>query len=488
MCVDAATPQLITWQDLSYFSESTKRYSSQRLDLMNKDLNKFENIQKRKIQKSQKKNKSILNEFSPSPLPPSQRETSFEPLPQNKSTDSDPELEGIDVFLSTLDFGFVIDGDIRSTPRFYFDMLFPLSQSADKTETLFTQNRISAEGDGELTVNTGIGYRQLFFDNNLLAGINSFFDYRTNSHYRTGFGLELETKSLEANANYYNSFSGRRLKKKTFFKNEYEQAVDGFDLELGGAVPYLPWLKLFGGFTRYDFKHSNDIKTWKQRAEITASDYFIISLEAFDHKVEDTEMRLDTRIKFNFNTFNPKDFVEGFKSSDVAYPQADLRDRTLKRVERNYKVVLEKSSDTKNVLGNLSNIQLITRFPGTTCNSCLDVNSNGLVEAGDGFEIDFVLTNLGTETSSGISYSNATVSTGWSFVHNTFSSLADAPPGGTTRTNDVDDLDLDIPAGIANGTSFTITLNVTADGQSATISFGPFTVGSIADDQVFNIF
>ena len=92
-----------------------------------------------------------------------------------------------------------------------------------------------------------------------------------------------------------------------------------------------------------------------------------------------------------------------------------------------------------------------------------DVNNDGLLQAGEGTEIDFKLENTSTSTAQNVSFSNATISTGWSFAYNTSSNLGNVLPGTTVITNMGSDMDLNIPAG-TNGTQFNISLDFTSDG------------------------
>ena len=62
-------------------------------------------------------------------------------------------------------------------PRVYFETVQPLYQSFDKVDTIFTHDRISIQEERG-TYSAGIGYRRLLFDDNLMAGINTFFDYQ----------------------------------------------------------------------------------------------------------------------------------------------------------------------------------------------------------------------------------------------------------------------------------------------------------------------
>jgi flagellin len=136
-------------------------------------------------------------------------------------------------------------------------------------------------------------------------------------------------------------------------------------------------------------------------------------------------------------------------------------------------------------VGNLSDISLIIRFePQYDTNG--DLNANGILEAGEGTEIDFKLSNSGASPATGISFSNATISTGWGFDFNTGAHLGDVAPGDSVMTDSGTDLDLNLPAG-SDGTQFSISLDVTSDGVTKPMTFGPLTVGSITNGQALSI-
>lgn len=56
----------------------------------------------------------------------------------------------------------------------------------------------------------------------------------------------------------------------------------------------------------------------------------------------------------------------------------------------------------------------------------------------------------------------------------------------TVVTNTGTDLDFNIPGVTADGTSFNITLNVTADGDTTSVTFGPFIVGGPGTGNITN--
>jgi hypothetical protein len=385
--------------------------------------------------------------------------------------------------------GMIYDNSVDKAPRMYVETVLPLMQSEDKVDTFFTHDRVTSDSAFNFYLSGGLGYRRLLLNNNLMLGANTFFDYQTDqNHYRTGMGLEVKTKTLEANGNFYFGLSERRHVSDSRRLDIYEKAADGFDAEVGGPVPFVPWIKIFEGYQRYFYDFAKDEGSLKQRAQISLSKFLTLNAQRYKAYDGENNYTLDARFSMAFDSFDMKDLSDALKLSPQPFARVDLTEHTLDRVERNFNIVLEKTLNPKAaILGNLDNIQLVVRFPGINCSGCLDNNSDGFVQATDGFEIDFLLSNFTSLDSSGITYSNATVSTGWTFVHNTSANLPDAPSGASTRTDDATDLDLDIPAGVPDGTQFTITMDVTADGESATVTFGPFTVGSIFHGQIIDL-
>jgi len=386
-------------------------------------------------------------------------------------------------FFRNFDYGFTVESG--SEPRYYVETVLPLYQSDDQAHTVFTHDRISLESAKDGTFSAGVGYRRLTLEDPIILGVNGFFDYQQqNSHYRGGLGFEIINDVYESRFNYYKALSPER-----YVDDHGERAVDGFDIELGAPLFGLSWLKLFGGYYSYDYDHSDDPNGWKARSEFKPFSFLTMNFETLDGYEGDRQYRLDGRFSFSFDSLDPKDVTAFLKKEDEPEPEVDLRDRLLDRVERDFHVRVEKWNDRSlPVVGNLNNVQMVVRFPGVNCGGgCLDNNSNGVAGAGDGFEIDFLLTNLTSQPATNVSYTNAAVSTSWIFGFNTSGILADAPAGGTTRTDDVEDLDLDIPLGTPDGTQFNITVDFSSDGQTTSLTFGPFTVGSITHNQVIDL-
>jgi hypothetical protein len=223
----------------------------------------------------------------------------------------------------------------------YIETVQPLYQDFDKSNTVFTHGRMTFQ-DERGTYSLGFGYRRLLSEE-LLAGANTFFDFQDlNKHYRAGFGLEAIGKKLEGRLNTYFGLSPTRKIWETATAAQYEKVVDGFDMELGGPIPYLPWLKLFGSYYYYDFKKFSDMDGWKIRGEIKPVECLTVNLEVYDDNKGDTEYRVDGRINLAFNDFTLGSLLSAFKLAREPYPEVDLRERTLDRVERNFNIQVEK--------------------------------------------------------------------------------------------------------------------------------------------------
>lgn len=261
-------------------------------------------------------------------------------LTKEENTDIPPLYSNPD-WLKRTTVGAIIESDQKL--RYYIETVQPFYQSAGKKDTVFTHIRIS-EQDAYGTYSAGVGYRRLLFNNNLMAGINTFFDYQDpNQHYQQGVGLEAIGTFAELRANGYFGLSPAR---KVAEPGTYEQARDGFDVEFGVPVPYLPWMKVFGSCYWYDFKKGPDMEGWRSRAEIKPLSFMTLNLETYDDNKGPQEWRADVRVTLWVESFAPKDIFAALASSfKTVLPEVDMRERTLDRVERQFKVVVEKWSD-----------------------------------------------------------------------------------------------------------------------------------------------
>lgn len=127
----------------------------------------------------------------------------------------------------------------------YADVLLPLR---DKDEWLFFTQLGGRNHDDRWTGNAGLGMR--FFDDDIMYGINAFYDYDfTGKHRRLGLGTELARDFLKLSVNGYLRLGGWRGSHDVSDYNE--RAANGYDARLEGWLPFHPNLGASLTYERY---------------------------------------------------------------------------------------------------------------------------------------------------------------------------------------------------------------------------------------------
>jgi len=178
-------------------------------------------------------------------------------------------------YVNNWEFGGNWDED--EGPSYFADLIFPLWEPESEDRVFFFEPR-SSFSNKEFLLNLGTGYRQLVKDGEWMLGFNTFYDYETEySHYRVGWGVEALSSYAEFRSNYYLGLSQERLVEETVGAVIFEEAIDGFDIEIGAPVPHYSRLKLFGGANWYNLKKT-DINRygWTLRAEYKPIQYIVI--------------------------------------------------------------------------------------------------------------------------------------------------------------------------------------------------------------------
>jgi len=150
----------------------------------------------------------------------------------------------LEKYFPTVELSFDSQGGSKPTSGIL--VVAPLSDENDIKNTVFTQLSAFYQ-DNRTTLNAGLGYRRLAFDNTLMLGINAFYDHEfPYDHGRTSIGFEARTTVGEINANKYWATTDNKVGKGGLT----ERALDGYDIEAGLPLPYMNWATLF-------VKHSN---------------------------------------------------------------------------------------------------------------------------------------------------------------------------------------------------------------------------------------
>lgn len=218
----------------------------------------------------------------------------------------------------------------------------PLYQDVDKQNTVFVQMsqlRYSMIDKYRDTTNVGLGYRRLLLDNQMLVGINTFFDYEwTYGHERASVGGELKYAMFDFNANLYRRLSG--YKTIDAAAGTSEQAMNGFDLELRSQVPFLPWMRVGARYYRWESDLSDDTRGWQYSADADITQN--LSIEAGWKK--DNFNNAEGYAKFVFRLARTDRPVMASNKivSDQMFERRDMSNYTLDKVRRENKIIVER--------------------------------------------------------------------------------------------------------------------------------------------------
>src|SRR6185503_19511649 len=216
----------------------------------------------------------------------------------------------------------------------------------------------------------------------------------------------------------------------------FEKAADGMDFEVGTQFPGAPIAKIFAGYQWYQMEHSEDLQGWTARLQLKPVKFFTVNAKAIDENEGERIYRLDGAVNFDFSSFALED-IKLDLAGESPEKQPDLRERLLDRVEREFNIRLEKWLVPEEIPppsplpppGPDFRLLLEVRFPGVQCGDCDDLNSNGVVDPDEGWELDIVVEYLSIDgTLTGISATQIVISNTLQFadVNNSPHQLADA--------------------------------------------------------------
>lgn len=190
--------------------------------------------------------------------------------------------------------------------------------------------------DGDQTINIGIGGRKLFHDNTVLLGSNIFYDHQfTDSHKRSGAGVEAISSVFDVRGNYYNAISGSRNTDEGS-----ERALDGWDLGLELHLHGKHNVNAFA--TLFEFKNPDDNSTFKDEGNklgVNATfGHFVAEVGYLnDNQLNDSFF---ANIKFVVNV-GDKDKT---KKSPELFQYVDVSDKLYQPVKRENKIRVVKIS------------------------------------------------------------------------------------------------------------------------------------------------
>ena len=233
-----------------------------------------------------------------------------------------------------------IEGRTAADPNFTLLTINPISENLDKGDLTFFQGSFIRQNNRN-TINLGIGYRQLTDDEKWIFGVNAFHDYEsTYEHSRMSIGAELRSSAFEVNANKYFATSGA----KTGKNGNTERALDGYEIEVGGQIPYIPSTKLFVKNWKWDGYQTADTKGNTYSLQINAPIAPNLTLEAgtkdFDTGTDVDFVNLTYKIGLGGGKSQRDEMLQSL-IAEQAFNTTSMKDKMLDKVRRKNQIVIQ---------------------------------------------------------------------------------------------------------------------------------------------------
>ena len=214
----------------------------------------------------------------------------------------------------------------------------PLNDANDGL-TFFQGSLFTHDGDRE-TLNLGFGKRFLSSDENFIYGLNIFYDRELDfNHQRGSIGGEIKSSILELNTNHYFAISDQRTGKN----NVEEEVADGYDLEIGAHVPYIPTAKIFAKIFEYEIPDGSDYEGIEYSSNIGIPNSGLnieLGIKEFGNSSYDDHWFVN--LTYNMSKTNAEKFI-----SDEPYKKVSMKDRKYEKVRRENLILKSKSFSVK---------------------------------------------------------------------------------------------------------------------------------------------
>ena len=234
---------------------------------------------------------------------------------------------------------FTIKSIENSKPEIGILTLKPLIDT-DNGLTFFQGSFFTHDGDRE-TLNLGFGRRIFSNDDSVMFGLNTFYDYELDyNHQRTSLGAEIRSSILELNSNYYFALSNSRTGKD----NIKEEVADGYDIEIGAHVPYVPTAKFYTKYFEYDIPGGSDFEGLEYSSKIGIPNSGLDFEVGFkDYGNNGYEDQWFFNLTFNINKMNSNTSL----ISDQAFERTSMKDKKYEKVRRENIIVKSKAFSVK---------------------------------------------------------------------------------------------------------------------------------------------
>ena len=212
--------------------------------------------------------------------------------------------------------------------------------SVEEDSVLFYQAQLNSYhvlGEDRQSINYGIGKRFLSDDKSTFWGINTFLDLDIETNSRLGFGTEFRASAFDINGNYYLDAQGGGNK----VGNNTERVLDGYDLNISGQVPYIPWVNI--NFNNYKWDKEESAKDSKgdiYSATINVSNNLTVEMGRDDNNITDYSMF--AKLIYIPGSIKRPNAEDGLSS--MAFQNSDVSKDMLTKVKRSNIITLEVES------------------------------------------------------------------------------------------------------------------------------------------------
>ena len=198
--------------------------------------------------------------------------------------------------------------------------------SEDSSDLSFFQGSLFLHDSDRETFNIGLGQRYLSNDESILFGLNAFYDYEFDyEHQRFSIGAEIKSSILDLNYNQYFAQSSSKKGKN----GKDEEAIDGFDVELGAHLPYVPSTKVYLKAFDFEVSGGNDFQGLEFSTQIKVPNSglsFEIGHTDYDHHNDQSFINL----RYSNSIKNPGTSL----FSSEAFERISMKDRIYEKVRR----------------------------------------------------------------------------------------------------------------------------------------------------------
>ena len=204
----------------------------------------------------------------------------------------------------------------------------------------FFQGSFFTHDDRE-TLNLGFGKRILSADESFIYGLNIFYDHELDyDHQRGSIGGEIKSSILELNTNNYFAISDEKSGKN----NVKEEVADGYDLEIGAHVPYMPTVKVYTKLFEYEIPNGSNYEGLEYSSKIGIPNSglnFEVGYKDFGNNSYEDNWFFN--LTFNLSKINPNtSFV-----TDEAFEKISMKDKKYEKVRRENLIVKSKAFSVK---------------------------------------------------------------------------------------------------------------------------------------------